>query len=146
MYDITYHPTASVVPIEDMADGMVVHTSQLLPTETVNVAAVYELAYIGLSDRGIAGKLRIPSAIFGTHFSKTVAQARAEAATDHLMRVQDTASGDFKPNALQHDATKYLLEKRLDPIPKDPVVNIESAIFKIPEQAADLSVDEVNDL
>ena len=146
MYDITQHPTAPVVPIEDLKDGDVCHTSQLLPTATLNVAAVYELAYIGLSDKGIAGKLRVHHPNIPVHFRKTIDAARAEAATDHLLRLQDTANGDLKPNALQHDATKFLLEKRLDPTPKDAAINIESAIFKLPEQAATLSVDEVNDL
>lgn len=144
---ITFHPTATVVPIEDLKDGDVVHTSQLLPTDVINVANVYDLATLGLSLKGIAAKLRMPYNSFLQHFSKTVAQAYADAATEKLLCINEISNGEVdKTSGLKLDASKYLIEKRLDPTPKDPIISIGQATIMLPPQAATLSVDDVNEL
>lgn len=143
---VVQHGSATVVPIEDLKDGDVVHTSQLLPTDIINVEAVYSAAFIGMTDKAIAGKLRIRLESVRQHFSKTMEQARADAVEAHLLRMQDTAEGTFKPNSLQHDATKWLVEKRLDPIPKEPVINIEQHFKGLEATVTSISVDEANEL
>ena len=138
---------ASLIPIEDMKDGDVVHNSQLVPTETVNVPAVYELAYLGLSTSGVAARLKVTKEALAAHFPKTIAQARADAAVEALLRLQDTANGDLKPTAPQLDATKHLLEKRLDPLPKEGVsVTIAQSFRGVEAMAQHFSIDDLNEV
>jgi hypothetical protein len=144
---LTRRQTASIVPIEDMKDGDVVHISQRLPDEKLNVAAVTELAFLGLSNHGIAARLRIPDETLTAHFSKTLAAARADAAVDALMRLHETASGDFKPTAPQLDATKHLLEKRFDPLPKEGTNILIHQSFKgLESMAANFTIEQLNEI
>jgi hypothetical protein len=143
---ITKSTFVPAIPIEDLKDNDVCHSSQLLPTDVINVPMVYDLAYSGLSIPGIAGKLRIPKESVVTHFSKTIAAARAEAALAAILYIQDIAAGNVqKVNKAQYEASIYLLEKRLDPSPKDPQIVIAQS-FSTQSPLYNVPLQDLNDL
>jgi hypothetical protein len=135
--------TAVLVPIEDLEPGTVIHPAQLVPTNDFNCGVVWDLAYLGLSLRGIAGKLGVMKETVNNHFSKTIAKARAERASELIIKMQDLAEGIGSMNKGQSRAIELLLA-RLDPEDKEPTVVIQQSFGSNPNLIQSFTLDDLN--
>jgi len=146
MYEIAKNHDAPVIPIEDLKPGDKLNNQQIVPSDEINVDRAFELAYAGLSNRAIGAKMGINHVTVNTHFEKTMARARAEAALDSLLYIQDVAAGNIeKPSKMRYDAHMFLLTQRYDPMPKEQPQIVIAQNFSTQQPLFNVSLDELND-
>lgn len=144
----TQSPTSLTVPIEDMQEGktILVNVRQLLPTKIdFTTQDVYDWAHIGLSQRLIAAKVMLNENTIASHFSKTIAKAKADRAIDLYCLVSEDIieqPGRDAPKPNIDSAWKML--NRLDPLPKDPTVVISQTFHQATELASSISMEDIN--
>ena len=126
-----------MVPVEDLRPGMWVHNTQFLRPSPL---AVYELAKLGLTDKGIAGKYRTDQLTLRKHFSKTIELGRADAAAELLGLIAQKATDEDL--YLDKDAVKTLLN-RLNPEDKEPTQPLVTLNLGL--NPTSFTVDQLND-
>ena len=124
---------------------MTVNASQITP-ERIDPAAIYELASIGLTTKGICASYSMDPRTMLFHFGKTIEKGRAHRAAK-LLRVSanraEWVDPDEKTLGGPDQAAVALMLRRCDPEPKEAQIIV--APMMLPTNT-NFSLPDLNDL
>jgi hypothetical protein len=124
----------------------VVNCRQLLPTKIEFTSKdVYELAFLGMSQKLIAAKFELPEHTINQHFKRTMDRARADKALKLYSHVEEALDTDeHSPLMIEKSRLSLKLLDRVDPMAKEPAVQL-TQVFQN-STVSQLPMTEINDL
>ena len=136
-----FSPNVKSGPLEQAKPGDVLH-SRKAEIAHISVDDVYELAKTGLGHTLIAAKLGISYPTLMDNFKTTLERARADRAVELWYRLWDKAEDQ---SVMGDMAAIKMLLNRLDPEPKEPIVQVNVST-QAPPQLLELNPDDLNNL